>query len=90
MTPSRVHHYLMHDFEERPKILSQLAISSFVIAEVCVGRLIGDNLNWRRKKFKIVAYLSHLPKSDNVRFTSLDDEIQIDLILIYSHKLSNH
>ena len=65
-------HYLWHIEKERPKILAQFAINSFIIAEICVGRLTGDKLNWRRTKFKIVAYLS----PDNIRFTSSGDEIQ--------------
>ena len=33
-------------------------------------------MNWRRKKFKIVAYLSHLLKSNNAILYSLGDEIK--------------
>ena len=29
-------HYLWHEVKERPKILAQFAISSFIIAEICV------------------------------------------------------
>ena len=53
-------HHLWHIGKERPRILAQFAISSFIIADICAGRLTGDKLNWRRTKFKIVAYLSHL------------------------------
>ena len=67
--------YLWNIGKERPKILAQFAISSFIIAEICVGRLTGDKLNWRRTKFKIVAYLSHLLKSNNIRLTLLGDNI---------------
>ena len=69
-------HYLWHVMEERPRILAQFAISSFIIAEISAGRLTGDKLSWRRTKFKIVAFLSHLLKSSNVRFASLGEEIQ--------------
>ena len=69
-------HYLWHIGKERPKILAQFAIGSFIIAEICVGRLTGDKLNWRRTKFKIVAYLSHLLKSDNIRLLLLGNQIQ--------------
>ena len=69
-------HYLWHISEERPKILAQFALSSFIIAEISAGRLTGDKLSWRRTKFKIVAFLSHLLKSSNVRFASLGEEIQ--------------
>ena len=69
-------HYLWHVSKERPKILAQFAISSFFIAEICAGRLTGDKLSWRRTKFKIVAFLSHLLNSSNVRFASLGEEIQ--------------
>ena len=44
-------HFLWHETKERPKILVQLAISSFIIAEVSAGRLTGDKLSWRRTKF---------------------------------------
>ena len=39
-------HYLWHIGKERTKILTQFTISSFIIAEICVGRLTGDKLNW--------------------------------------------
>ena len=74
-------HYLWHIGKERPKILAQFAISSFIIAEICVERLTGDKLNWQRTKFKIVAYLSHLLKSDNANFYSLGDEIKKLIIM---------
>ena len=61
-------HYFPHVGKERPKILAQFAISSFIIAEISAGRLTGDKLSWRRTKFKIVAFLSHLLNSSNVRF----------------------
>ena len=48
----------------------------FFIAEISAGRLTGDKLSWRRTKFKIVAFLSHLLKSSNYRFASLGEEIQ--------------
>ena len=69
-------HYLWHVSKDRPKILAQFAISSFFITEICAGRLTGDKLSWRRTKFKIVAFLSHLLKSSNHRFASLGEEIQ--------------
>ena len=69
-------HFLWHETKERPKILAQFAICSFIIAEVSAGRLTGDKLSWRRTKFKLVAYLTHLLRSDNVRYTSLGDEIK--------------
>ena len=69
-------HFLWHETKERPKILAQFAISSFIIAEVSAGRLTGDKLSWRRTKFKIVAYLSHLLKSNNNIYSSLGDEIR--------------
>ena len=57
-------------------MLAQFAISSIIIAEISVGRLTGDKLNWRRSKFKILAYISHLNRSDNDRYSSLGDEIR--------------
>ena len=58
-------HFLWHDGKLRPKILAQFAISSFIIAEISAGRLTGDKLSWRRTKFKLVTYISHLTKSNN-------------------------
>ena len=43
---------------------------------MCVVRLTVDKLNWRRTKFKIVAYLTHLLRSNDIRLSSLGDEIQ--------------
>ena len=45
-------------------------------AEISAGTLTGDKLSWRRTKIKIVAFMSHLLSSDNIRFTSLGEEIQ--------------
>ena len=70
------HHYLWHIGKERPRILAQFAISSFIISEICVERLTGDKLNWRRTKFKIVAFLAHLLRSNNIGLSSLSDQIQ--------------
>ena len=66
--------------KERRKILAQYAINSFIIAEIYVGRPTGDKLKWRRTKFKIVAYLSHLLKSNNAILYSLGDEIKTNAI----------
>ena len=64
-----------------PKVFAQLAINSFIIAEICVGKLTGDKLNWRRTTFKIVAYLSHLLKSNNAILYSLGDKIKKLIIM---------
>ena len=37
------------------------------------GRLTGDKLSWRRKKFKLIAYVSNLLGSNNVRFNLLGE-----------------
>ena len=37
------------------------------------GRLTGDKLSWRRTKFKLVAYVSNLLGSNNVRFNLLGE-----------------
>ena len=71
-----VDHFFWHDGKVRQKILAQFAISSFIIAEISAGRLTGDKLSWRRTKFKIVAYISHLLKSNNDRYSSLGNEIR--------------
>ena len=64
--------YLWHNVKERPKQLTQFAISSFIIAEL---------LNWQRTKFKIVAYLSHLLISNIAKLYSLGDEIKKLIIM---------
>ena len=69
-------HFLLHDRKVRSKILAQFAISSFIIAEISAGRLSGDKLSWRRTKFKIVTYISHLLKSNNDKYSALGDEIR--------------
>ena len=69
-------HYLWHEAKERPKILAQFALGSFIIAEISAGRLTGDKLSWRRTKFKIVAYLSHLLKSNNNMYSFLGNMIR--------------
>ena len=38
-------------------------------------------MNWRRTKFKIVAYLSHLLKSNDAILYSLGDEIKKSIIV---------
>ena len=53
-------HYLWHVAKEKPKILAQFALSSFIIAEISAGKLTGDKLCWRRTEFKLVVYLTHL------------------------------
>ena len=69
-------HFLWHDGKLRPKILAQFAISSFIITEISAGRLTGDKLSWRRTKFKLVTYISHLTKSNNDKYSSLGHEIR--------------
>ena len=64
-------HHLWSDHMKRSQILAQFAAASFVIAEIMKGRLTGDKLSWRRTKFKLVAYVSNLLGSNNVRFNIL-------------------
>ena len=59
--------------KERNQILAQFAGASFVIAEIMKGRLIGDKLSWRRTKFKLVAYVSNLLGSNNVKYNVLGE-----------------
>ena len=40
------------------------------------GQLTGDKLSWRRTKFKLVAYVSNLLGSNNVRFNLLGEEMK--------------
>ena len=60
-------HCLGYDAKERPKILAQLVISSFYIAKICCGHLTVDELKKWCTKFKIVAFVSQLPRSNNSR-----------------------
>ena len=59
--------------DRRSQILAQFAAASFVIAEIMKGRLTGDKLSWRPTKFKLVAYVSYLLGSNNVRFNLLGE-----------------
>ena len=61
------------DYKKRNQILAQFAAASFVIAEIMKGWLTGDELSWRRTKFKLVAYVSSLLGSNNVRFNLLGE-----------------
>ena len=69
-------HFLWHDRKLRTKILAQFAVSSFIIAEISAGRITGDKLSWRRTKFKLITYISHLTKSNNDKYSSLGHEIR--------------
>ena len=60
-------HYLWSDHKKRNQILAQFAAARFVIAEVMKGRLIGDKVT----KYKLVAYVSNLLGSNNVKYTVL-------------------
>ena len=60
-------HYLWSDHKKRNQILAQFAAASFVIAEIMRCQLHGDKLSWRRTKFKLVAYVSNLLGSNNVK-----------------------
>ena len=66
-------HYLWSDHKKRSQILAQFAAASFVIAEKMKGRLTGNKLSWRRTKFELVAYVSNLLGSNNVRFNLLGE-----------------
>ena len=66
-------HYLWSDHKKRNQILAQFAAASFVIAEIMRCRLHGDKLSWRRTKFKLVAYVSNLLGSNNVKYNVLGE-----------------
>ena len=66
-------YYCWSDHKKRSQIQAQFAAASFVIAEIMKGRLTGDRLSWRRTKFKLVAYVSNLLGSNNVRFNVLGE-----------------
>ena len=61
------------DHKKRSQILAQFAAASFVTAEIMKGRLTGDKLSWRRTKFKLVAYMSNLLGSNNVKCNVLGE-----------------
>ena len=69
-------HCFWSDHKKRSQILAQFAAASFVIAEIMKGRLNGDKLRWRRTKFKLVAYMSNLLGSTNVRYNLLGEGIK--------------
>ena len=60
-------HYLWSDHKKRNQILAQFVAASFLIAEILRCRLHGDKLSWRRTKFKLVACVSNLLGSNNVK-----------------------
>ena len=68
--------YLWLDFKQRDTILAQFAVSSFYITEFVQSWLLGDPLSWRRTRFKLIAYLSNLLGSDNVRLVQLDENLK--------------
>ena len=53
------------------KFLAQYAATSFVITEIVRCRLHDDKLCWRWTKFKLVAYISNLLGSNNVKYNVL-------------------
>ena len=61
------------DHKKRSQILAQFVAASFVIAEIMKGWLTGNKLSWRRTKSKLVAYVSNLLGSTNVRFILLGE-----------------
>ena len=69
-------YYCWSDHKKRSQILAQFAAASFAIAEIMKGRLTGDRLSWRRTKFKLVAYVSNLLGSNNVRFNVLGEGLK--------------
>ena len=69
-------HYLWMDFKQRDTILTQFAVSTFYITDIMQSRLTGDPLSWRRTRFKLIAYLSNLLGSDNVRLTQLGENLK--------------
>ena len=66
-------HFLWSDHKKRSQILAQFAAASFIIAEIMRCRLHVDKLCWRRTKFRLVAYISNLLGSDNVKYNILDE-----------------
>ena len=59
--------------QKRNQILAQFAVASFVIAEIMRYRLHDDNLSWRLTKFKLVAYVSNLLGSNNIKYNVLGE-----------------
>ena len=66
-------HYLWSDHKKKNQILAQFAAASFVIAEIMRCRLHGDKLSWRHTNFKLVAYISNLLGSNNVKYNLLGE-----------------
>ena len=69
-------HYLWMDFKQRDTILAQFAVSSFYICDIMQGRLSGDPSSWTQTRFKLIAYLSNLLGSDNVRLRQLGESLK--------------
>ena len=69
-------HYLWMDFKQRDTVLTQFVVSTFYITDIMQSRLTGDPLSWRRTRFKLIAYLSNLLGSNNVRLMQLGERLK--------------
>ena len=52
------------------------SLPSFFIAEIMRCQLHGNKLSWWRTRFKLVAYISNLLGSNDVKYNILDEELK--------------
>ena len=69
-------HYLWMDFKQRDTVLTQFVVSTFYITDIMQSRLTGDPLSWRRTRFKLIAYISNLLGSINVKKKQLGESLR--------------
>ena len=73
--------YQWSDHKNRNRIIAQFSVFSFIISEIMRCRLHCDKLNWRGTRFKLIAYISHLLCSNNVKFNLLGKELKKMMII---------
>ena len=74
-------HYLSSDHKKRNRALAQFAAASFIIPEIMRCRLHSNKLSWRRTRFKLVAYMSNLLGSNNVKYSILAKKMKVMLVI---------
>ena len=74
-------HYQWYVQKKRNRILAEFSVSNFFIADIMRGRVHCDKLCCRRTRFKLIAYISNLLGSNNVKFNLLGEELKEMLII---------
>ena len=69
-------HYLWSDHKKRSRVFTQFSATIFFIAEIMRCWLNDDEFSWWRTKFKLVAYISNLLGSNDIKFDILGEELK--------------